>query len=308
MATKAMAGEDTSAIAKKIRELNLQEAALNTAIDEIGNAKPEDKRETEKEKPKQVTDFEKELAEKQHLVAMKELSEEEYLNWLDGAYKEAYAGLTGYEEDLYKYEEEIFSKRKELAEKTFDDTIDGIEKEIDALEKLKDEASIDADKIIDPKATEELKKFNEEMQKTFGLGNVDLTKRPKVDAETMRKAGYDTEDGEIATVYSSTEFIWQGDDKNGKYVAVHYTPILPDGTVLDDESLRKYLYETLESSQDILDTDKNNLGIVLKVDTDFNISDKDIQSLETDKPTQNIQDIIKACDDWDIALHEVQEQ
>lgn len=72
--------------------------------------------------------------------------------------------------------------------------------------------------------------------------------------------------------------------------------------------MRKYLYETLESSQDILDTDKNNLGIVLKVDTDFNISDKDIQSLETDKPTQNIQDIIKACDDWDVALHEVQEQ
>lgn len=308
MATKAMAGEDTSAIAKKIRELNLQEAALNTAIDEIGNAKPEDKRETEKEKPKQVTDFEKELAEKQHQVTMKELSEEEYLNWLDGAYKKAYAGLTGYEKDLYKYEEEIFSKRRELVEKAFDDTIEGIEKEIDALEKLKDDASIDADKIVDPKATEELKKFNEEMQKTFGLGNVDLTKRPKVDAETMRKAGYDTEDGEIATVYSSTEFIWQGDDKNGKYVAVHYTPILPDGTVLDDESLRKYLYETLESSQDILDTDKNNLGIVLKVDTDFNISDKDIQSLETDKPTQNIQDIIKACDDWDVALHEVQEQ
>lgn len=306
MATKAMAGEDTSAIAKKIRELNIQEAALTSAIDEIGNAKPEDKK--EKEEPTQVTNFKKQLAEKQHLVAMKELSEEEYLNWLDGAYKEAYAGLEGYEEDLYKYEEEIFSKRRELTEKTFDDTIDGIEKEIDALEKLKDTASIDADKIIDPKATEELKKFNEEMQKTFGLGNVDLTKRPKVSAEAMRKAGYDAEDGETATVYSSTEFIWQGDDKNGKYVAVHYTPILPDGTVLDDESLRKYLYETLESSQDILDTDKNNLGIVLKVDTDFNISDKDIQSLETDKPTQNIQDIIKACDDWDVALHEVQEQ
>lgn len=306
MATKAMAGEDTSAIAKKIRELNLQEAALNTAIDEIGNAKPEGKKDTEE--PAQVTKFKKELAEKQHQVAMKELSEEEYLNWLDGAYKKAYAGLKDYDDDLYKYEEEIFSKRRELVEKAFDDTIEGIEKEINALEKLKDDASIDADKIIDPKATEELKKFNEEMQKTFGLGNVDLTKRPKVDAETMRKAGYDTEDGEIATVYSSTEFIWQGDDKNGKYVAVHYTPILPDGTVLDDESLRKYLYETLESSQDILDTDKNNLGIVLKVDTDFNISDKDIQSLETDKPTQNIQDIIKACDDWDIALHEVQEQ
>lgn len=95
------------------------------------------------EEPAQVTAFKKALAEKQHLVAMKKLSEEEYLNWLDGAYKTAYAGLEGYEDDLYKYEEEIFSKRRELAEKAFDDTIDGIEKEIDALEKLKDEASLD---------------------------------------------------------------------------------------------------------------------------------------------------------------------
>ena len=95
------------------------------------------------EEPAQVTAFKKDLAEKQHLVAMKKLSEEEYLNWLDGAYKTAYAGLEGYEDDLYKYEEEIFSKRRELAEKAFDDTIDGIEKEIDALEKLKDNASLD---------------------------------------------------------------------------------------------------------------------------------------------------------------------
>lgn len=303
-------GYDYIRLQEKINELKEQNAFYVTAKEEIMGVKPDDSNGSggSSEEPTQVTKFKKELAEKQHLVAMKELSEEDYLDWLDSAYKTAYAGLKDYDEDLYKYEEEIFSKRRELAEKAFDDTIDGIEKEIDALEKLKDTAPIDADKIIDPKATEELKKFNEEMQKTFGLGNVDLTKRPKVSAEAMRKAGYEAEDGETATVYSSTEFIWQGDDKNGKYVAVHYTPILPDGTVLDDESLRKYLYETLESSQDILDTDKNNLGIVLKVDTDFNISDKDIQSLETDKPTQNIQDIIKACDDWDIALHEVQEQ
>ena len=98
---------------------------------------------TKDEEPTQVTKFKKALAEKQHLVAMKKLSEEEYLNWLDGAYKEAYAGLTGYEDEFYKYEEEIFSKRRELAEKAFDDTIEGIEKEIDALEKLKDEASLD---------------------------------------------------------------------------------------------------------------------------------------------------------------------
>lgn len=147
MATKAMAGEDTSAIAKKIRELNLQEAALTSAIDEIGNAKPEDKKDTkaEKEEPTQVTNFKKQLAEKQHLVEMKELSEEEYLNWLDDAYKKAYAGLKDYDDDLYKYEEEIFSKRRELAEKVFNDINESIEKEVESLEKLKENATLEPD-------------------------------------------------------------------------------------------------------------------------------------------------------------------
>ena len=118
---------------------------IENPIEFDDDKKSTDKKSTKDEEPAQVTAFKKELAKKQHLVTMKKLSEEEYLNWLDGAYKTAYAGLEGYEDDLYKYEEEIFSKRRELAEKAFDDTIDGIEKEIDALEKLKDNASLDID-------------------------------------------------------------------------------------------------------------------------------------------------------------------
>ena len=125
-------------------ELIEQYDAILAMIDNPIEFDSDSNKSTKDEEPAKVTAFKKELAEKQHLVAMKKLSEEEYLNWLDGAYKEAYAGLTGYEDELYKYEEEIFSKRRELAEKAFDDTIDGIEKEIDALEKLKDEASIDS--------------------------------------------------------------------------------------------------------------------------------------------------------------------
>lgn len=140
---------DYQRLQEKINELKEQKAFYLTAKEEILGVKPDDNNSgnggnSTSEEPMQVTKFKKELAEKQHLVAMKELSEEDYLNWLDGAYKEAYAGLTGYEDELYKYEEEIFSKRKELAEKDFDDTIDGIEKEIDDLEKLKDEASLDS--------------------------------------------------------------------------------------------------------------------------------------------------------------------
>ena len=124
-------------------ELIKQYDAILGMIDNPIEFDSDNDKSTKDEEPAQVTAFKKALAEKQHLVAMQKLSEEEYLNWLDDAYKEAYAGLTGYDDDLYKYEEEIFSKRKELAEKAFDDTIDGIEKEIDALEKLKDNASLD---------------------------------------------------------------------------------------------------------------------------------------------------------------------
>ena len=60
-------------------------------------------------------------------------------------------------------------------------------------------------------ANAELEQLNQKMQSEFGLGNVDLTKRPKVDSAKMQEAGYDVEDGSTSTVFSSTDFIWQGD-------------------------------------------------------------------------------------------------
>lgn len=134
----------------KINELKEQKAFYLTAKEEILGVKPDENNSgnggnSTSEEPTQVTKFKKELAEKQHQVAMKELSEEDYLNWLDGAYKDAYAGLKDYDDDLYKYQEEIFSKRRELAEKTFNDINESIEKEIESLEKLKENATLEAD-------------------------------------------------------------------------------------------------------------------------------------------------------------------
>lgn len=245
------------------------------------------------------TEAESKIAEIQHLEAMGEIIHEEYINRLDAINQKYYANNEKYLDDFNKYEEEIYKARKENEQDLF-------EQKIENYEKLADKALDDKITDFTSEATDNLKKFNEEMQKTYGLGNVDLTKRPKVSAETMRKAGYEASDGETATVYSSFELLWQGDEENGEYVAVHYTPILPDGTVLDEDTLRDYLYHTLEGSQDVLSAD--NLGIVLKVDTGLDISEDDMKSLETDNYTQHIQDVINACDEWDIALHEVQEQ
>ena len=257
------------------------------------------------EKPQSVLNFEKELAEKEHEIAMGQREEnEDYYSWLLSAAHTAYDGLADYQDDLWKYEEEVYKGRKQLADDFYDEQQKDFEDRISSLED-------DIDKAMDGKLTslvsqsdiDDLNELNQTMQELYQLGNVDLTKRPKVNAETMRKAGYEAEDGETATVYSSFDFLWQGDEEHGKYVAVHYTPILPDGTVLDEKTLNDYL-DTLVGSDDILKADTK--GIILKIDSDVDVSDADVKSLETDKPTENIQSIIKACNDWDIALHNIQ--
>lgn len=147
-------------------------------------------------------------------------------------------------------------------------------------------------------AEKKLFNFNKKMKDEYQLGNVDLTARPKVEMD----------DGSTATVLSAFDFLWQGDEENGQYVAVHYTPILPDGTILDDKTLSEYLNGTLSSAEDILAKDAENKGIVLKVDSDLGLTEEDIKSIETGKYTQRIQDLMKSCDEWDVALHEIQEQ
>ena len=112
--------------------------------------------------------------------------------------------------------------------------------------------------------TASLNEFNKAMQKIYGLGNVDLTVRPKIDMG----------DGDIATVLSELHYAWQGDD-NGGYVGVHVTPILPNGEMLTDDEMADYVNNVLADADNILEADKEvngGLGIVLKVDPDVGLT------------------------------------
>lgn len=183
------------------------------------------------------------------------------------------------------------------AKAELDDTVESLEEQSEANAKFT-ESTEQATKAVDT--------FAKKMQDEFGLGNVDLTTRPFVSGHKMRKAGYDVDPNGTSTVLSSVEYLWQGDEENGRYVGVHYTPILPNGEVLTDQELADYLHEVLEGSDDILKAD--NKGIILKIDDDLNLSEKDIRSLESGKLTKNMKTVLDAADAWDEALHNAQEK
>lgn len=145
MATHAMAGEDTSAIAEKIRELSKQEAVFNQAIDEITNAKPDDK----KDKDLWKEEFDNLNAAWLHDVAMKKKTQDEYINWLDGAYKHYFSDLSKYATEYYKYEEEVFNHNRDLVKKSHEDVLDSIDKQIDELEKKIDREDFGENNSLD---------------------------------------------------------------------------------------------------------------------------------------------------------------
>lgn len=173
-----------------------------------------------------------------------------------------------------------------------------------------DENFTELDKIIEEerlKADNAIQDTKSQLEDLSKNGNVNLTIRPVIDSSAMQAAGWDVEDGSIATTFTQGEFIWQGDEENGQYVYVHYTPILPDGTVLTPDQLSDYLYGMLEGSQNILDADDK--GLVLKVDTDLQgISEDDIKALQEDgKQSAKMSNFLSQMGQWDDSLHDVQE-
>lgn len=105
----------------------------------------------------------------------------------------------------------------------------------------------------------ELDAVGKEMTGMFN-GNVDLVNRKLIPALKLAEKGWkDVGDG-VATVFSSSYGVT--DDK-GKEVEILVTPILPDGTVLSEEELTKYIDENLKGASDILKADTK--GIVIGV-------------------------------------------
>lgn len=130
--------DKVESIRAQINNLEKENTILRQLNEEINNIQPdEDKNSSSSSssKPKSVTDFEAELARRQHEINMGRMEEDEaYFDWLDKAYKEAYNGLEGYQDELYRYEEEVYDGRKKLAEDLFNEQQKLFENQVSDIE------------------------------------------------------------------------------------------------------------------------------------------------------------------------------
>ena len=174
----------------------------------------------------------------------------------------------------------------------------GVQKTVDDLQKFYDD-TINRFKSSEESSLDELKqsyqdaidKRNELYFGTDYVGNVDINNRPVVI----------NDDGSYSTTSTAFQEKWVGDEENGHYIIAHFTPILPDGTVLDEETLNDYIDRILNSDNP-MEADKpenGGYGIVYKIDTEINgqeINDG------------NLEDAFGIADAWDVDMHNLQDK
>ena len=135
----AASGDDTSKYsplieqADKAIEAKRKEIELLKNYDYTGDTEDKNKKE-----------FDKLYSEKKHQLEMNQITEEEYINWLDGAYKTYFSDLTKYQDEYNKYEEEVYKYRTDSEQKLFDTKMDNLEKLADkSLENPSSEKDFD---------------------------------------------------------------------------------------------------------------------------------------------------------------------
>lgn len=196
------------------------------------------------------TEFEKAYKEHKHSVAMGQETEKEYLDWLKGAYEDAYNAKQIELDEYYQYAEEVYDLEKQL----FNDSLSDMEHHIFLLEKQV-ENSIGNISDLKQKVYDAANAYN-----ALTNGNLDYNKRPVVNAETMWASGWtDFPAEDLATTYSEYNTIGEGE----YLYTIDITPILENGKVLTREEFDNYINSlvTTEGISGLLASDTENLII-----------------------------------------------
>ena len=125
----AKRGANIEEISDLISQINGEITSLNAPTFDNGNSNTD---------PNKAA-FDELYAKWNHDVEMNRVTQEEYINWLDGAYKQYFSDLTKYQDEYNKYEAEVYNARKDREQDLFD-------KKIENYKKLSDNA---LDKYVD---------------------------------------------------------------------------------------------------------------------------------------------------------------
>lgn len=192
--------------------------------------------------------------------------------------QDVYNSLSG--EAPIGFQIEIGKNVDEDLQKSYEDTINRF--------KSSEESSLNE---LTKKYDEAIAKRKELYSGENYVGNVDINNRPVVI----------NDDDSYSTTSTAFQEKWVGDEENGHYIIAHFTPILPDGTVLDDETLNDYIDRILNSDNP-MEADKvenGGYGILYKVDTEING-----QEINDD----NLEDAFGIADAWDVDMHNLQNE
>lgn len=149
--------------------------------------------------------------------------------------------------------------------------------------------------------------INKDLKKYSDDGNVNLSARKRVYGDTVRETDLKRFDSNYNTTEIRGDFLWQGNEENGKYVYVHYTPLLSNGEILNKENLNNYLYEQLEGSDDILEADNRNKGIIIKVD-EVAVSEAEVNDFKHGIKSDNLSQILINANKYNERLHQAQKK
>ncbi|WP_270386706.1 hypothetical protein [Blautia hansenii] len=232
--------EKTSELAQAKKELSeMETTGQYTTTDENGNQiKTEANQTAIDAKKAEIAGLENDLNELQNNLEAVTQSNIDHI----------YEQITETKEQYRSLKEE---RDKILAENRYGENTDEVVAALDEqLKGLAQEGYFEIDGemniVNEDKVKEEIESEPVEIKAT-----VDLTSRPEVSAEKMRKSGWEVNDDEVATVFSSGYSNESGD------TTITVTPILPNGEVLTPEELDQYANE-------ILKTGKDEKGILIK--------------------------------------------
>lgn len=153
---------------------------------------------------------------------------------------------------------------------------------------------------------DDINKAKKALEQLSEYGNVNLTNRQKVSGKTMQESGWtDVNENDFSTTHTMSKLVWKGDKDTGKYVYVHYTPILDNGKVLSPDELSKYIEDISKDTDDILSADASKNKIIMKVDDGISHEDS-VNYDKTGEMSSAMNRIVQQGNSWDEKVHEYQ--